>query len=184
MASVLAQVSYAPAGIFRGLNASGPSYEVSGGQSWSSNPECCGSGKYIPEPCVGARIEFKRDPSGIEDVGIYDPANSTTPAITISGLRVAPFSLPIPNSTYWAYGVLRWVMTDVAPVTGGIENGVPKVVGHVFNNYNIGPGSVSIAFLPSGGIEGPEADKIKGLVSPFGAALLKDMKVSHSVTAL
>lgn len=111
-------------------------------QSWSTCPQCCGSGTYIPYACEVAVIKQTVLPGDREDLAVYNPSDLKSPILTINGIYLLPVEFPpppftIPNTTLWVMYPLRWLFQDVSSITNGTTpDGRPVIVGHNINNWD------------------------------------------------
>lgn len=160
----------------------GPAFLQRSTQSWSTSPECCGSGTYIEHACEVADIKWTTRPDGKEDVAIYSRSDPKSEILRVTGLWHLPDSigLYIPNTTLWATcpGLgcwMRWLSQDIATETDG-----SSIVNRVLDNFDYDTYYNTAGFLEK--VEGPKAASLPG-ITPVGVYIFPTtkMRIQYSV---
>eukprot|EP00884_Botryococcus_braunii_P008755 jgi/Botrbrau1/17881/Bobra.0717s0004.1 len=142
-------------------------------QAWASNPAYCGPDGPIKDRCHAGTFKWTPIDASCQTLEIYDPDDPTKLLLGFERLcRSLPISFLL-NSTWWLprLSAYRLISQDTfVPITKGLtEDGKPKIVDHVFGDFDM---DVIFGIASFDRITGPEALKLIGFTFPIGVSVL------------
>jgi hypothetical protein len=111
-------------------------------QSWASQAKYCGPNSPFADYCTPTVWEWTTQPSGCDDVSIYDPKDRSKPLLKIDTICKLNFAyIPVPNTTWYLprKGAVRFFMMDILmPVLDGVnKDGTPNIVDNVILDFDM-----------------------------------------------